>query len=149
MAVALLALAVTAAAGVGYAAWRQDTRLRRRRRGLREWARAAGWELASTVEGVPWPLSPPLRGMPQAVVSGRHAGHDGVVVWAATHSGAVTTAYVRLPTRHGPRRLRRRRPTDPTVTVEDGCLAAAYGRWLDPTEVDEAVDAAVAAAGAA
>jgi hypothetical protein len=147
MALALLALAVTAAAGVGFAAWRQGARVRRWH-GLREWARAAGWELAATVEGVPWRLTP-LRGVPQAVVCGRHAGHDVAVVWAAAHGGAVTTAYVRLPTGHGPRRLRRRRPTDPVVTVEEACLAAAYGRWLDPTEVDEAVDTAVAAAGAA
>jgi hypothetical protein len=114
VAFALLALLVAVAAAVGVAAWRQGS-ARRRWNMLNAWADGAGWRIRPTTADVTWL---PAITMPLAVVDGRHDHHEIAVVWSAG-KGAATTVFVRV--------------------ADHGAALATYERWLDASEIDEAV----------
>ncbi|WP_203701324.1 hypothetical protein [Asanoa iriomotensis] len=116
MAFAVIALVAALAVSVAVAAWRQGAAARRWH-ALRSWADGAGWRLAPTPAEVEWL---PVVALPVAVVDGRHEQHEIAVVWAAAAGkGATTTVYVRV--------------------ADHGAALASYHRWLDPSEIDEAV----------
>jgi hypothetical protein len=114
VAIALIALVAALAVSVAVAAWRQGAAARRWH-ALRAWADGAGWRLAPTPAGVDWL---PVVTLPIAVVDGRHEHHEIAVVWSAG-KGATTTVYVRV--------------------ADHGAALASYHRWLDASEIDEAV----------
>ncbi|SNS77003.1 hypothetical protein SAMN05421812_101720 [Asanoa hainanensis] len=114
MAFALLALVAAVAVSVAVAAWRKGAAARRWHL-LRAWADGAGWQLRPSAAEVGWL---PAVALPIAVVDGRHEQHEIAVVWSAG-KGATTTVYLRV--------------------ADHGAAVASYQRWLDPTELDEAV----------
>lgn len=114
MAIALVALVAAVAVSIAVAAWRQGAAVRRWH-ALRGWADGAGWRLRPTTAEVDWL---PNVALPIAVVDGRHEQHEVAVVWSAG-TGATTTVYVRV--------------------ADHGAALASYQRWLDPSEIDEAV----------
>lgn len=114
MAFALLAVVAALAVSVAVAAWRKGAAARRWHL-LRAWADGAGWRLRPTAAEIDWL---PAVALPIAVVDGRHEQHEIAVVWAAG-TGATTTVYVRV--------------------ADHGAALASYPRWLDSTEIDEAV----------
>ena len=118
MAFAVIALVVAVASTVAVAAWRKGSAARRWH-ALRAWADAAEWRLRPTTAEIGWL---PAVALPLAVVDGRHDDNEVAVVWAAG-SGATTTVYVRV--------------------ADHGAALASYRRWLDPSEIDEAVETAL------
>ncbi|MEV4619341.1 hypothetical protein AB0J74_11615 [Asanoa sp. NPDC049573] len=118
MAFALIALVAAVAASVAVAAWRKGSAARRWA-ALRGWADGAGWRLHPGTDGVDWL---PAARLSLAVVEGRHEHHELAVVWSAG-KGAATTVYVRV--------------------ADHGAAVARFDRWLDPSEIDEAVLAAL------
>jgi hypothetical protein len=118
VAFALIALVAAVAASVAVAAWRKGSAARRWA-ALRGWADGAGWRLHPGTDGIDWL---PAASLSLAVVEGRHEHHELAVVWSAG-TGAVTTVYVRV--------------------ADHGAAVASFDRWLDPSEIDEAVLAAL------
>jgi hypothetical protein len=118
VAFAVFALVAAVAAAIGVAAWRQGSAVRRWA-ALRAWADAAGWHVRRSTAEVGWL---PAVELPLAVVEGRYEQHEIAVVWSAG-SGATTTVYVRV--------------------ADHGAALATHRRWLDPSEIDEAVLAAL------